>query len=123
MASQQRINLDGLILSRMDLSPTYSCQKANALEEALFLEGYKQLGFHESLYSEFLQQLRENPSLLAICLSSGEKLNSETVPVVISVVTSGLYANFLLGDDEKFCLQLLKQLMELQLVTSENPRR
>ncbi len=43
--------------------------------------------------------------------------------VVHSVVTSGLYANFLLGDDEKLCLQLLKRLMELQLVPCDNPRR
>ena len=123
VASQQRINLDGLIISRMDISPAFSCQKANALESACFIEGYKSLGFHESLYSDFLQQLRENPQLLALCLATGEKLNSEAVPAVISVVTSGLYANFLLGDDEKFCLQLLKQLMELQLVTCDNPRR
>ena len=107
----------------MEISPAFSCQKANALESACFVEGYKSLGFQESFFSDFLQQLRENPQLLAVCLAVGEKLNSDAIPAVISVVTSGLYANFLLGDDEKFCLQLLKQLMELQLVTSDNPRR
>jgi hypothetical protein len=81
------------------------------------------LGFHEALFSEFIQRLRENAPLLAVCLASGEKLSPETMPTVISVVTSSLYANFLLGDDEKYCLQLLKHLMELQLVSSENPRR
>lgn len=87
------------------------------------MESYKSLGFHEALFSEFLQQLRENPPLLAVCIASGEKLNCEAIPAVISVVTSGLYANFLLGDDEKYCLHLLKNLMELQLATSDNPRR
>ena len=123
VASQQRINLDGLIVPRNEVSPAFSCQKANALEGACFVEGYKHLGFHESLYSEFLQQLRENAQLLAVCLSVGEKSSPESIPTVISVITSGLYANFLLGDDEKLCLQLLKQLMELQLVHSDNPRR
>ncbi|EFX89280.1 hypothetical protein DAPPUDRAFT_303141 [Daphnia pulex] len=123
VASQQRINLDGLIISRLEVSPSFSCQQANALEGACFIEGYRHLGFHEALFSEFLQRLRENAPLLAVCLASGEKLSPETMPTVISVVTSSLYANFLLGDDEKYCLQLLKHLMELQLVSSENPRR
>lgn len=123
VASQQRTNLDGLIISRPDVSPAFSCHQASALEAACFVEGYKQLGFHESIFSEFLQQLRENAPLLAVCLAAGEKLNPDAVPTVISVVTSGLYANFLLGEDEKYCLQVLKQLMELQLVSSDNPRR
>ena len=93
------------------------------MEGVCFVEGYKSLGFHESIFSEFLIQLRENAPLLAACLAAGEKLSPDAVPTVISVVTSGLYANFLLGDDEKFCLQLLKQLMELQVVSSDNPRR
>lgn len=123
VASQQRTNLDGLIISRVEVSPAFSCYQANALEGACFVEGYKHLGFHESIFSEFLQQLRENSPLLAVCLATGEKLNQDAVPTVIGVVTSGLYANFLLGDDEKYCLQLLKQLMELQLVSSDDPRR
>ena len=123
VASQQRINLDNLILSRSEISPAYSCQRANALEGACFVEGYKNLGFHESMYSDFLQHLRDNASLLAVCLAAGEKYTAESIPTVISVVTSGLYANFLLGEDEKLCLQLLKRLMELQLITSDNPRR
>ncbi|KAK4017067.1 hypothetical protein OUZ56_032022 [Daphnia magna] len=123
VASQQRINLDGLIISRLEVSPSFSCHQANALEGACFIEGYRHLGFHEALFSEFLQRLRQNAPLLAVCLANGEKLSPETMPTVISVVTSSLYANFLLGDDEKYCLQLLKHLMELQLVNSENPRR
>ena len=99
VASQQRINLDGLIISRLEISPSFSCQQANALEGACFVEGYRHLGFHEALFSEFLQRLRENAPLLAVCLAQGEKLSPETMPTVISVVTSSLYANFLLGDD------------------------
>ena len=67
--------------------------------------------------------MRENAALLAACLSVGEKLAPDSVPTVVSVITSGLYANFLLSGDEKLCLQLLKHLMELQLVPSDNPRR
>jgi len=36
VASQQRINLDGLILSRVEASPARACRVANALEDVRF---------------------------------------------------------------------------------------
>ncbi|TTB27308.1 GTPase-activating protein and VPS9 domain-containing protein 1 [Bagarius yarrelli] len=65
IAKQQRINLDRLILTSADASPAECCLHAKVLESTQFIDGYKTLGFQESIYGEFLGRLRENPRLVA----------------------------------------------------------
>ncbi|KAG8554306.1 hypothetical protein GDO81_003754 [Engystomops pustulosus] len=123
ISKQQRINLDRLILTSAEASPAECCQHAKLLEDTQFVDGYKQLGFQETAYGEFLNRLRENPRLIASCLVAGEKLNQENAPSVIHTVFTSLYGNCIMQEDESYLLQVLRYLIEFELKESDNPRR
>ncbi|XP_026568323.1 GTPase-activating protein and VPS9 domain-containing protein 1 isoform X3 [Pseudonaja textilis] len=123
ISKQQRINLDRLIITSADASPAECCQHAKVLEDTQFVDGYKQLGFQETAYGEFLHRLRENPRLIASCLVAGEKLSQESIQSVIHTVFTSLYGNCIMAEDESFLLQVLRYLIEFELKESENPRR
>ncbi|XP_061842106.1 GTPase-activating protein and VPS9 domain-containing protein 1 isoform X5 [Nerophis lumbriciformis] len=123
IAKQQRINLDRLILTSVEASPAECCQHAKMLEDTQFVDGYKTLGFHETMYGEFLARLRENPRLVASCLVAGERLNQEHTQGVIHTVFTSLYGNCIMQEDESYLLQVLRYLVEFELKESDNPRR
>uniref|UniRef100_A0A8C8HT13 GTPase-activating protein and VPS9 domain-containing protein 1 n=1 Tax=Oncorhynchus tshawytscha TaxID=74940 RepID=A0A8C8HT13_ONCTS len=123
ITKQQRINLDRLILTSAEASPAECCQHAKVLEDTQFLDGYKTLGFQESIYGEFLGRVRENPRLVASCLVAGERLNQEHTQGVIYTVFTSLYGNCIMQEDESYLLQVLRYLVEFELKESDNPRR
>ncbi|KAG9354577.1 hypothetical protein JZ751_001290 [Albula glossodonta] len=123
IAKQQRINLDRLILTSAEASPAECCQHARLLEDTQFVDGYKTLGFQESVYGEFLSRLRENPRLVASCLVAGQRLNLEQAQGVIHSVFTSLYGNCIMPEDESYLLQVLRYLIEFELKESDNPRR
>ncbi|XP_032088745.1 GTPase-activating protein and VPS9 domain-containing protein 1 isoform X2 [Thamnophis elegans] len=123
ISKQQRINLDRLIITSADASPAECCQHAKVLEDTQFVDGYKQLGFQETAYGEFLHRLRENPRLIASCLVAGEKLAQENIQNVIHTVFTSIYGNCIMAEDESLLLQVLRYLIEFELKESENPRR
>uniref|UniRef100_A0A8C5QGZ6 GTPase-activating protein and VPS9 domain-containing protein 1 n=1 Tax=Leptobrachium leishanense TaxID=445787 RepID=A0A8C5QGZ6_9ANUR len=123
ISKQQRINLDRLILTSAEASPAECCQHAKILEDTQFVDGYKQLGFQETSYGEFLNHLRENPRLIASCLVAGEKVNQENAMSVILTVFTSLYGNCIMQEDESYLLQVLRYLIEFELKESDNPRR
>uniref|UniRef100_A0A8C3AE14 GTPase-activating protein and VPS9 domain-containing protein 1 n=1 Tax=Cyclopterus lumpus TaxID=8103 RepID=A0A8C3AE14_CYCLU len=123
IAKQQRINLDRLILTSAEASPAECCQHANMLEDTQFVDGYKTLGFQETIYGEFMARLRENPRLVASCLVAGEKLSHEHTQGVTYTVFTSLYGNCIMQEDESYLLQVLRYLVEFELKESDNPRR
>ncbi|CAL8343104.1 unnamed protein product [Lota lota] len=123
IAKQQRINLDRLILTSAEASPSECCQHAKVLEDTQFVDGYKTLGFQESIYGEFLAKLRENPRLVAQCLVAGERQNQDHSQGVIHTVFTSLYGNCIMQEDESYLLQVLRYLVEFELKESDNPRR
>ncbi|XP_061459725.1 GTPase-activating protein and VPS9 domain-containing protein 1 isoform X6 [Rhineura floridana] len=123
ISKQQRINLDRLIITSAEASPAECCQHAKVLEDTQFVDGYKQLGFQETAYGEFLNRLRENPRLIASCLVAGEKLNQENTQSVIHTVFTSIYGNCIMPEDESYLLQVLRYLVEFELKESDNPRR
>uniref|UniRef100_A0A1B6MG55 Ras-GAP domain-containing protein n=2 Tax=Graphocephala atropunctata TaxID=36148 RepID=A0A1B6MG55_9HEMI len=121
---QQRVNLHRLVLSRPDCSPAMCCQRADSLESTQFVDAYKVLGYQETiLYGEFLKGLRTSPDLLASCLVAGERMMPESMGQIIHSLISGLFGSCLLPEDKVIVLRLLKNLTELQLVPSDDPRR
>ncbi|KAH0517046.1 GTPase-activating protein and VPS9 domain-containing protein 1, partial [Microtus ochrogaster] len=109
--------------SSAEASPAECCQHAKILEDTQFVDGYKQLGFQETAYGEFLSRLRENPRLIASSLVAGEKLNQENTQSVIYTVFTSLYGNCIMQEDENYLLQVLRYLIEFELKESDNPRR
>lgn len=75
------------------------------------------------MYGEFLKCLRSSPDLLASSLVAGERLLPETMGQIINSLVSGLFGSCLLPEDKVIVLRLLKNLTELQLVPSDDPRR
>ncbi|XP_075226485.1 GTPase activating protein and VPS9 domains 1 isoform X2 [Lycorma delicatula] len=124
VTSQHRVNLNRLILSRPDCSPAMCCQRADSLELTEFIDSYKVLGYQDStMYGQFLHNLRSAPELLASCLAAGDRIMPEAMPSIIHSLVAGLYGSCLLPEDKLLVLRLLKTLTELQLCTSDNPRR
>ncbi|XP_063984398.1 GTPase-activating protein and VPS9 domain-containing protein 1 [Diachasmimorpha longicaudata] len=124
ITDQQRVNLNHLIVARPDSSPATCCQRSNALENSHFVDGFKHLKYQSCLtYGEFLSTLRKSPKLLATCLVEGDKLMPEGMQNIIQSLSAGLYGSCLLPEDKLFVLKLLRHLMLLQIVPSDNPRR
>lgn len=124
ISSHQRINLNHLILARIDCPQALICQRNYTLENVVFVDACKVIGYQETLaYGEFLTLLHNNVEFVARCLSVGEKLFPELMPEIIYSLSAGLFGSFLLPEDKIIVLKLLQQLIVLQLVPSDNPRR
>ncbi|OAD57061.1 GTPase-activating protein and VPS9 domain-containing protein 1, partial [Eufriesea mexicana] len=124
ITAQQRVNLNQLIMSKPYCTPASCCQRANTLENSNFVDVYKYLRYQTCLlYGEFLGALRKSPKLLALCLVEGNKLLPDSVQTIVQSLAAGLYGSCLLPEDKILVLKLLKHLMLLQIVPSDNPRR
>ena len=118
------MNLNRLIVSRPDCTPASCCQRANVLENSRFIDAFKYLHYQPCIaYGEFLNTLRTSPKLLASYLVEGDKIVPEMMPSIIQSLASGLYGSCLLPEDKILVLKLLRHLMLLQIVPSDNPRR
>lgn len=100
------INSERTLLYSAEASPAECCQHAKMLEDTQFVDGYKTLGFQETIYGEFLARMRENPRLVASCLVAGERLNQEHTQGVIHTVFTSLYGNCIMQEDESYLLQV-----------------
>ncbi|CAH1271670.1 GAPVD1 [Branchiostoma lanceolatum] len=125
IVKQQRANVESLILSSHSQhgTPAEYCHKANSLDNVKFIDGYKVLGYQDTLYGDFMKALRECPQLVAQTLVCGEKLSLETTQGIIQVIVSAIYGGCIMPEDEHFVLQILHSLIELQLATNNDPRR
>lgn len=111
-------------MARPDCTPASCCQRSNTLENSHFVDAFKYLRYQACLvYGEFLGALRKSPKLLASCLVEGDKLLPEAMQTIIQSLSAGLYGSCLLPEDKLFVLKLLRHLMFLQIVPSDNPRR
>ena len=120
---QQKLTLDQLILGNKEATPEVCCRRANNMENVNFVDGYKNLSYHESKIVDFLKQLRENPKLVAHCLVLTEKSNIDTMQKLARITVSSLFGNTVMQEDETLVLLLLKELTELQVSLNDNPRR
>ncbi|XP_070532532.1 GTPase-activating protein and VPS9 domain-containing protein 1-like [Ptychodera flava] len=123
IARQQRQNLDQLIFGAWEPSPAACCYRANALEQVNFEDAYKQLGYQDSAFGEFVKKLRENPRLVAYCLTQGERLHLDGSKDIVKIIMSAVYGNCIMQEDERYVLLLLQALIESQLAGSDDPRR
>lgn len=70
---QQRLTLYDHIYSRKDINQNSStCDKANLIEQASFIDAYKALN-NDSNITELLSHIRNNPDLIAQCLILTDK--------------------------------------------------
>ena len=96
---------------------------ANAIENVSFIDSYKRLSNQFQLYSDLLSILRKNPKIIALSLIEIEQHCQQTseLQAISSSIFSSLYSDCLLPEDQQLTLLLLKELVNHQLVVSENP--
>ncbi|GAB0092754.1 Receptor-mediated endocytosis protein 6 homolog [Sergentomyia squamirostris] len=131
ICAQHRQNLSDLIVSKPETGPALCCQRANNLENVKFVSAYKAKGVkyqHVLAYTNLFNYLHTSPYLLAQCLAIGDQLSrnlfSGDYPITIAqTIVSGLYGNAIHSKDIEMLLKLLKELIEIEIVPSEAPRR
>lgn len=129
ICSQQRQNLNMLIVAHPDTAPSACCQRANMLENTHFIEAHKATGLkyqHVLAYNELFNFLHHSPYLLAQSLAIGDRLDrmcSDQMNSVVRTIATGLYGNVILSKDVDMVLRLLRDLIEIQIIVSDSPRR
>lgn len=77
-------------------------------------------------YIELFNFLHRSPYLLAQSLAIGDRLgrtSSDNMNSIVHTIATGLYGNAILSKDVDMVLRLLRELIEIQIVVSSNPRR
>lgn len=106
---------------RLRVSPAECSHAATLLDSSKFVDGYRYLGIHESVYGEFLRSLRENPRFVASTLAYADRIGMDTRQI-IRLLLNSLYGNALLPQDEQNILIMMKTLIELEIVSSHDPK-
>jgi hypothetical protein len=105
------------------------CQRANLLENTQFLDVQKAKSVkHQHIYAyiDLINYLHRSPYLLAQCLAIGDRIEAITpshMNSIIQTIANGLYGNTIHAKDIELMLKLLQELIEIEIVPSENPRR
>ncbi|XP_061401686.1 receptor-mediated endocytosis protein 6 homolog [Musca vetustissima] len=127
ICAQQRRNLNDLIVSRPDLGPSLCCRRANNYEKSNFVDSKKVLNYeHAIAYEELFNYLYKSPYILAVSLATGDsigEISPHHMNSVIQTISTGLFGNAINTKDVEMTLKLLRELIEIQIVTSDNPRR
>ncbi|XP_023304906.2 receptor-mediated endocytosis protein 6 homolog [Lucilia cuprina] len=127
ICAQQRRNLNDLIVSRPDLGPSLCCRRANNYANVKFVDAKKVLDYeHAIAYEDLFNYLYRSPYVLALSLATGDNL-AEVTPAhmnsIIQTISTGLFGNAINTKDVEMVLKLLRELIEIQIVVSDNPRR
>lgn len=120
---QHHLNLNHFITNSSQGVPALCSKRLNNLDTAKFVDAYKELGYQESLYANFLQAFRSNPTLAAACLAYGDKMGLDNTSQVVQSVVIGIYGNSILSGDYSHLLELMETLILLQLASEDQPRR
>ena len=117
---KQKCNLQNLVQSQE--SDLNAIMIANAIENVSFIDSYKRLSNQSQLYSDLLSSLRKNPKIIALSLIEIEQhCQSSELQAISSSIFSSLYSDCILPEDQQLTLLLLKELVNHQLVNSDNP--
>ncbi|VVC30572.1 Hypothetical protein CINCED_3A019626 [Cinara cedri] len=124
ITTQQRINLNKLVISNPDCTPANCCEIAHHLDDAHFVEAHESIGYDNTqAFGVLVQKLRINPKLLGCCLAAGDRLLTSSMPEVINCTLSGVFGSCLMAEDNVLILKLLRHLAVLQLIPADNPHR
>ncbi|XP_014090424.3 receptor-mediated endocytosis protein 6 homolog isoform X2 [Bactrocera oleae] len=126
ICAQQRQNLNDLITSRPEAGPSICCRRAKNYENAKYIDAKKVLDYEHAIsYEELFNHLYRTPYLLALSLATGDRIAEITpqhLSYVIHTISAGLYGNAINTKDVEMILKLLRELIEIQIVVSDNPR-
>lgn len=106
-----------------NIQPKSCFQYIQHLDNIAFIDSYKYFNYLQDIpYLRLLTFLRQQPTLLALCLSTIEKTDGLFINSVIPILISSLYNQCLYYEDELYILELLRSLIDIQLKNESNPR-
>lgn len=127
--SQERQNLTDLILARPQITPDLCSFRASQLQASQFTDVFKMKTIkyqHVCTIMKLLIFLQKSPYLLAQCLSIADRIN-QVIPSqndkIVHVICDSFYGSLMNTKDIEMILSILQQLIQLQIVNSEIPRR
>ncbi|XP_063710037.1 receptor-mediated endocytosis protein 6 homolog [Culicoides brevitarsis] len=127
--SQERQNLSDLIVARPHITPDLCSYRASQLHSSIFMDVYKIKTIkyqHICGLMKLLNFLQKSPYLLAQCLSIADRIN-QVIPSqndkIVHVICDSFYGSLLNTKDIEMILSILQQLIQLQIVNHETPRR
>lgn len=127
--AQERQNLTDLILARPYISPDVCSYRASQLQASQFFDVFKIKSIkhqHACGLMNLLVFLQKSPCLLAQCMSIADRIN-QIIPSqndkVVHIICDSLYGSLINTKDVEMILSILQQLLQLQIVNSEYPRR
>ena len=107
------------LLTGARVFPSECSQTSIQIENVIFEDASKHLGYQDAQYGEFLSSLRTNPKLVALMLHSVAR-HGVDIGNLTKLLLTCLYGSCLLKEDEQFVLTILKTLIEIQIETSDN---
>lgn len=107
----------------MNLEAKSALQYIQLLDKINFIDSHKYFHYLQDLpYLRFLTFLRQQPTLVALCLAQLEKNESFSSNTLIPIFISAIYNHCLYYEDELYLLELLRSLIDIQLKSESNPR-
>ncbi|CAJ0574890.1 unnamed protein product, partial [Mesorhabditis spiculigera] len=124
-SQQHQLTLHRLINSHESVKPEATCKLVSQISDLPWVEAYRRLEHHAANYESLLNLLFKHPKatadFLLACdaLTPDDKVSSEQVTFA---VYSLVYSNSLFPDDERLVMDVLKNLIDLQVVHHNDPR-
>ena len=107
------------LLTGARVFPSECMQASLQIENVVFEDASKHLGYQDAKYGEFLCSLRNNPRLVALMLHCATQHGLD-IGNLTKLLLCCLYGSCLLKEDENFVLTILKVLIEVQIMTADD---
>ena len=121
----QRYICDKLHESHHQLSndPINLINESNKIQQADFIIGHKKFGSNESLLSQLLQHLRDNPKSISYLLFYAEKECTNFLDLLCKIIISTVYNHCFLEQDKISLIDMMEELIEIYINFYDDLRR
>ncbi|XP_027203261.2 GTPase activating protein and VPS9 domains 1 [Dermatophagoides pteronyssinus] len=103
--------------------PINLINESNKIQQSEFIEGYKKFGSNESLLSQLLQHLRDNPKSISYLLFYAEKECSNFLDLLCKIIISTVYNHCFLDHDKLSLIDMMEELIEIYINFYDDLRR
>ncbi|CAJ0960717.1 unnamed protein product, partial [Mesorhabditis belari] len=124
-SQQQQLTFKRLLHSHELVKPETTCSLIDRMNVSKWTEAHQRLGYHSSSFEALLRLFSESPRATAEFLNGCETLTqneSMTTEEVMGAIFSMVYGHCIFPSDERRILDVLKYLIDLQVVPHPNPR-
>ncbi|CAJ0946956.1 unnamed protein product, partial [Mesorhabditis belari] len=124
-SQQHQVTFNRLLNSHELVKPETTCKLIGRVNAPRWTEAYKRLEYHCSNFESLLSLFFKSPRAAAEFLNACEALTQDenvTTEEVIRSIFSLIYGHCLFPSDERLILDVLKYLIDMQVVRHVNPR-